>query len=300
MEKKKRTIISDILPSDLSDTVRENNTTSLSTQEPLDESVFAEFLALWDDDFSGFMEMDGVALPDSQLNLRLPDTQASTELESNGSSFTLKNGGVDSSSSTSVSLEGVDNSQPPAKRRRMDGLPTHLLAQHYSRALTGRYTFKRPDWTFYTYFFHRFAGSHPWVLSAILAWTSANLYYAGQTKSLDDALRHYDDSLSLITEKYGTVQCEDKDGIETGLLSSSSSDDMDSLFVAYFFLALMDLVAVRSNRLRETLELVAALLSAPGFQSGITGVQARVISWVSDGLVSSISLPFLAFYIHRH
>jgi hypothetical protein len=139
----------------------------------------------------------------------------------------------------------------------MEGIPTHLLAQHYSRALAGKFSFKRPDWTFYTYFYHRFARSHPIALSVILAWTSANLFFVGQATFLDDAISHYDDSISLITRKYGISlpSCTlwgDIAGYSSHL-SFQTDDDRDALFVACFFLALLDLALARSVPLLITI-----------------------------------------------
>ncbi len=84
---------------------------------------------------------------------------------------------------------------PPATASRAanppgpPSLPGHILAQHYSSELARKYSSKSAEWTFYTYFFHRFTQSHPWVLRAIQAWTATHLFYAGKTASLDGARR---------------------------------------------------------------------------------------------------------------
>lgn len=155
------------------------------------------------------------------------------------------------------------------------------------------FSFKRPDWTFYTYFYHRFARSHPVALSAILAWTSANLFFVGQATSLNDATSHYEDSISLISKKYAASQPHDKPWHDvaslSSRLSSQSNDDRDALFVACFFLALLDLALARSEQLMVTIRLIASVLQTPQFKDRMTGVQARVLSWVS---ASSYVFPF--------
>lgn len=101
--------------------------------------------------------------------------------------------------------------------------------------------------------------------------------------SLNDAIAHYDDSMALISEKYDiSPKCEWGD--RTGNLSHFSSktdDDRDALFVACFFLALLDLALARSQPLMITIRFIASILQTPEFKDRMTGVQARVLSWVS-------------------
>lgn len=203
-----------------------------------------------------------------------------------------------------------DGSEQPNKRPRTERLPTHLLAQHYSRALTGRFSFKRPDWTFYTYFFHRFAGSHSVVLSAISAWTSANLFFIGQASTLDDSVAHYQDGLSSMTEKYNiSIQDWEMNNHITGQFDpyAYNEDDLDALFVACFFLALVDLALARSGPLRKIMRFMASVLRDRGFKSNMTGVQARIVSWVSNSpsvihssLFSTISSSAFSMARRRH
>ncbi|OQD83083.1 hypothetical protein PENANT_c018G09686 [Penicillium antarcticum] len=109
-------------PDDLCEAVNEDNTTNLGTQESLDENM--RFMGNYD-----------VALSDFEFNVPVPDTEASRELEIHDSSFSLIP--AHGSSSTLIPFNSTDNVQPSAKKRRMDELPTHLLAHHYSRELAG-------------------------------------------------------------------------------------------------------------------------------------------------------------------
>ncbi|CAI7654699.1 unnamed protein product [Penicillium manginii] len=97
--------------------------------------------------------------------------------------------------------------------------------------------------------------------------------------------------MALISEKYDiSPKCEWGD--RTGNLSHFSSktdDDRDALFVACFFLALLDLALARSQPLMITIRFIASILQTPEFKDRMTGVQARVLSWfcILDGKASA-------------
>ncbi|KAJ5989658.1 hypothetical protein N7481_004868 [Penicillium waksmanii] len=255
----------------------------------LDESLFADFLSSWDDELPELPGLDD-QIWNFPFELPQSDAQLSSPSPDRSSDHTEKTAPPSAPEQGSFTDSG---SARPNKRPRTEGIPTHLLAQHYSRALAGRFSFKRPDWTFYTYFYHRFARSHPIALSAILAWTSANLFFVGQATSLHDAISHYDDSISLISKKYGISLPDCKSWRDmvghSRNLSSQSDDDRDALFVACFFLALLDLALARSGPLLITIRFIASLLQSPEFKERMTGVQARVLSWfcILDGKASA-------------
>ncbi|KAJ5104235.1 hypothetical protein N7532_004764 [Penicillium argentinense] len=251
----------------------------------LDDDLFADLLYSWDNEIPELPRLSG------PTSLTFPFKPAISEGQppvssTKGSPCSL--GASDGRMGVPVLSMALPQNSPeeielhiPTKRLRRDELPTHLLAQHYSRALTGRFSFKQPEWTFYTYFFHRFAGTHFAVRSAILAWTAANLFFAQQASSLDDTFAHYHDSLTSIVGKYD-VAFESWQAQEHNMdvLHHLSDDDMDALFVASFFLALTDLALARSSPLRKFIRFIAAILNDSELKQNLTGVQARITSWV--------------------
>ncbi|KAI9038026.1 uncharacterized protein KD926_011364 [Aspergillus affinis] len=80
----------------------------------------------------------------------------------------------------------------------------------------------------------------------------------------------------------------------------TDEDDQDALLVACFFLAHLDLALARSNRLRNTIRFVASVLQTPGYKDKLTGVQARVISWVSNSMTDPLLelILRLSFALH--
>lgn len=186
--------------------------------------------------------------------------------------------------------------EPPAKKTKRGHLPTHMLAQHFSQKLASKYSFKSPDWNYYTYFFHRFTRSHPWVLSSMLSWSSASLCFSSKAGDLDDSLQHYSDCLSHMQNEYGFTP-EDLeriwpcayDPIRDDAFVRASADDMDAIFVGYFFLALSDLMAARSAQFRNVLRFIAHLLRIPKIKSAMEGVRSRVATWVCFSSESSFS-----------
>ncbi|KAJ5899886.1 hypothetical protein N7495_004630 [Penicillium taxi] len=255
-------------------------------QQASSEDLFSEIYLSWDDDFPMFSDFDYGTFSAPAPDIQMPELPLLSSQETKDATCMT----VDDAAGSRNPISDTLHDQPPAKRPREYELPTHLLAHHYSRDLAGRFSFKRRDWTFYTYFLHRFGQSHPWVLSSILAWTSANLFYTGKTKSLDEALRHYQESLQSMTRKYGVATASDS-AIDGGqIIAENSSDDIDALFVAYFFLALVDVVMARPGPLRDNLRFIAAIIRIPDFKNMMTGVQARVTSWfcILDAKASAI------------
>lgn len=185
-------------------------------------------------------------------------------------------------------------------------LPGHILAQHYSSELARKYSFKSSEWTFYTYFFHRFTQSHPWVLCSIQAWTSTHLYYSGKLPSLQSAVADYSRFVDHMRKHYG-VSHEDfgqpqphqrVDPVDSRL-ADATPDDIDAIFVGHFFLALADLMAARPLPFRSILRFIAHLLQTPEIKGRMTGVRSRVASWVCIHSPTEPSTPtksVLTFY----
>ncbi|KAL5352335.1 hypothetical protein ACLOAV_002282 [Pseudogymnoascus australis] len=175
---------------------------------------------------------------------------------------------------------------PSQKPTDKETLTVHLLSQHFSRQLTGRFSFKSADWTFYNFFFHRFTTSHPWVLSAILSWTSASLFYSGRWKDLVIANFHYEQCLSQIIKIYG----RSFDDVESRWplsynpvtdrhFSAASTEDIDALFVSCFFLALFDQMAARPSHIKKIFRFISHVLQVPNIQHNMGGVRSRVSTW---------------------
>lgn len=166
-------------------------------------------------------------------------------------------------------------------------LPGHILAQHYSSELARKYSFKSPEWTFYTYFFHRFTQSHPWVLCSIQAWTSTHLYYSGKIQSFHSAVadysrfvEHMKAAYGISHEDFGQAQQHQINHLADRRLADATPDDIDAIFVGHFFLALADLMTARPHPFRSILRFIAHLLKIREIKSRMTGVRSRVASWV--------------------
>lgn len=179
------------------------------------------------------------------------------------------------------------DSTPPQKPTDRETLTVHLLSQHFSRQLTGRFSFKSADWTFYNFFFHRFTTSHPWVLSAILSWTSASLFYSGRWKDLVIANFHYEQCLSQIIKIYGRSFDDVEfmwpsayDPVKDRHFSVASTEDIDALFVSCFFLALFDQMAARPSHIRKIFRFISHVLQVPSVRDNMGGVRSRVSTWV--------------------
>lgn len=191
-------------------------------------------------------------------------------------------------------------SQKPADK---ETLTVHLLSQHFSRQLTGRFSFKSADWTFYNFFFHRFTTSHPWVLSAILSWTSASLFYSGRWKDLAIATFHYEQCVSQITKICGCSFDDIEfmwpsayDPVTDKHFSAASTEDIDALFVSCFFLALFDQMAARPSHIRKIFRFISHVLQVPNVRDNMEGVRSRVSTWVCQSLNSPFSF-ILTLYL---
>ncbi|KAF3384325.1 hypothetical protein F1880_001851 [Penicillium rolfsii] len=261
-----------------------NHSSNPLGEQILDGILSTGFLPPWDDDFISAGQLGDDDSGFRNHDLSILDLPAFPEIEN------VTDSGRNASGQGHLNDQSLSwPCASPAKRPRAEGLPVHLLTQHYSRTLAGRFSFKQTDWTFYTYFFHRFAASHPWVNSAILAWTSVNLFYTGNSASLDESLQLYDESLTMLRRNFGIHVHDLGAGTVPDILAPADDDDMDSIFVACFFLALFNLIAARPNHLRDLLRLIAQFLRNLDVRSGMTGVQSRVASWfcIMDGKASA-------------
>lgn len=240
--------------------------------------------SLWHDDFYQAFDLDLTTCPDFDFDdiIQLPENHYQETVIR----MSLTNEDNHEATLTS-SISEMTAEDKPAKKAKISNVPDHVLSHHFSRKLSGRYSFKTADWTFYTYFFHRFTRTHPWVLSSILAWTSAHLCYSTKAEDLDDPLRHYSDCVSYIKEHYG-LALDDIDAIWPGeydpdrdnLFASASVDDIDAIFVGHFFLALFDLMITRTHQLRKILRFISHILRIPQVKSDMGGVRSRVATWV--------------------
>ncbi|KAH7025665.1 uncharacterized protein B0I36DRAFT_293256 [Microdochium trichocladiopsis] len=142
----------------------------------------------------------------------------------------------------------------------------HVLAQHYKQKLTGRYSSKDPAWNYYVHFYNRFSSSHPFVLSALYAWTSAHLFCTGILKATTDALSHYHNCLAELQRWFGLTIDRPLDPLDSGLQEIQTTDDdtLDAITVGLYFLASTDLMLGDFGRLRRVLDLEAEILLAQG------------------------------------
>jgi hypothetical protein len=275
---------------------------------------FVPHFSSWPDDFYQTFNIDDASFPDFDMPEIMLSVDGSSTADRDSASLPEP---VLSTDIPSISLQTItgttqsqqrhDKSERPAKKAKLESLPVHLLAQHFSRQLTGRYSFKSADWTFYTYFFHRFTTSHPWVLSSILAWTSAHLFYSGKAESLNTSLSHYDECISHMSKKYGRTIHEidaawptEYDEEKDAALATAATDDVDAIFVGHFFLALFDLITARPHQIRKILRFIAHVLHIPGVGNNMGGVRSRVATWVTSPLINTFALSISLSKFHIH
>ena len=156
----------------------------------------------------------------------------------------------------------------------------HVLAQHYTRNLTSRYSSKNQGWNYHTYFFNRFSSSHPFVMSALYAWTSAHLFCAGVINSADNSLLHYSKCVAGLKHVFN-MEVLAKTGLNhdlSWLTADVGDDDHDAIAVALFFLAWTDLILSRPRDLRNLLELEASILEQRRYR-GSDSVFIKMATW---------------------
>ncbi|KAI9037912.1 uncharacterized protein KD926_011524 [Aspergillus affinis] len=244
------------------------------------KSIFSKFLASWDDEFPHLKEMEDVEQTAIHFNFDEPGIKLPPPYNPIGRKPTESERRQGITAVTWPSELVSSEPQPPY----LGGLPVRLLTQYYARVIDGQLTYKRPDWTYYTFFFHRFNAHYRCVLSATQTWASASLHSAGRKESLDDALQSYYDSMSMMAQKYG-ITVNSPSTVEhrmervANFLTSTNTEEKDAMFVTYFLLALFDLMTARSPQLRGILSFMASFLRNPNFRSQMTGVQARVAYW---------------------
>ena len=157
----------------------------------------------------------------------------------------------------------------------------HVLAQHYTRNLTSRYSSKNQGWNYHTYFFNRFSSSYPFVVSALYAWTSAHLFCAGAINSEDNSLLHYSKCVTGLSNTFD-VDMFTKNNTSRHNLDWMTSDireeDYDAVAVALFFLAWTDLILARPRDLQNLLELEASILERRKYK-GSDSVFIKMATW---------------------
>lgn len=174
--------------------------------------------------------------------------------------------------------------QSDSTEEPLEEIPDHFLAQHYTRTLTSRYSSKDRGWNYYAHFYHRFTNSHAFVLSALYAWTSAHLFFAGNLKSLHNAFKHYERCLQQISTGHNlnieTLLSQAKAGSGPINLSGViSDDDIDAIGVSMYFLASTDLLASRRAPLQNLVQAMTALHSAGLPARRRKGLFSTVSSW---------------------
>jgi hypothetical protein len=185
-------------------------------------------------------------------------------------------------------MESVTQAPTPAfdgseiERQQLENIPDHLLAQHYTRNLTGRYSSKDRGWNYYTYFYNRFTNTHPFVLSALYSWTAAHLFFSGALKTLDNAIKYYYRCLSQMSISHNILvatsveESLEIDGSQ-GVIQLSA-DDLDAVVVSLYFLASTDLLAARPQELRSLLRAMTTLVSLPN-RHPRDGLAFEVCNW---------------------
>ncbi|KAH8893619.1 MFS general substrate transporter [Thozetella sp. PMI_491] len=156
----------------------------------------------------------------------------------------------------------------------------HVLAQHYTRNLTSRYSSKNQGWNYHTYFFNRFNSSHPFVLSALYAWTSAHLFCSGSLTSPSNALVHYEKCLLGLKQAFGIeISVDVSSGHSLDWMDSGiGAHDFDAIAVAFFFLASTDLTLSRPAELQNLLALEADVLQWKD-SDGLDSVFLKIATW---------------------
>ncbi|CAK7201933.1 hypothetical protein SEUCBS139899_004649, partial [Sporothrix eucalyptigena] len=174
------------------------------------QDIFAGiFPSPWHDDFYYGFNTEPLQDVEFDVDVGLAFLQPQTDISLDGSPSQTADGPAHVpaifSRATPLPAGGTETagSNPTAHANHNSSLPGHILAQHYSSELAKKYSFKSGEWTFYTYFFHRFTQSHPWVLCSIQAWTSTHLYYSGKITSLDGALLDYSCFVAHMKTYYG-------------------------------------------------------------------------------------------------
>lgn len=241
------------------------------------------------DDFYQEFNLEGTPYLDFSFNHVMPETHHHDLVDHSSSTDTPGN------SIGSLSTIHDSTGEPPREINKPGSLPAHVLAQHYSTKLTNKYSFKSADWTFYTYFFHRFTQSHPGVLSSIQAWAGTNLFYSGKADSLVASLHDYADCVLYMKEKYGINHDDFEDPLPSihdsagdMQLVDASEDDIDAIFIGHFFLALSDLMSARAHQLRKVLRFIAHILQTSEVKQSMGGVRSRVASWVCNASIFKI------------
>ncbi|KAL7905208.1 major facilitator superfamily domain-containing protein [Trichoderma velutinum] len=165
--------------------------------------------------------------------------------------------------------------------RSLSTISDHVLAQHYTRSLTSKYSSKEQSWNNHTYFFNRFNSSHSFVVSSLYAWTAAHLFCSGRLGSETSAMEHYGKSLVGIRDQLG-IHLLAENAIEiasqTWLQLLAREDDLDAVSVTLYFLAWTDLLLSRRASLRRMLSLEATLLDLFGHDQSHT-VYVRMAVW---------------------
>jgi hypothetical protein len=250
------------------------------------------FIPWVDDIFEGYLpDSSGASqlwqdIADSAL---FPDLifEETTNLENSDAGLDTLNR-VSNTSISPVETHDPESLQKPSQNGISEGpleeIPDHFLAQHYTRNLTGRYSSKDRGWNYYAHFYHRFTNSHPFVLAALYAWTSAHLFFAGNLKSLHNAFRHYERCLEQISIGHSLnidiLSSQAKAGIaQTNLLDTLSDDDVDAIGVSMYFLASTDLLASRRTSLQNLVQAMAALHLAGLPARRRKGLFSTVSSW---------------------
>lgn len=133
------------------------------------------------------------------------------------------------------------------------------------------------------HFYNRFTAAHPLVLSSIYAWTSAHLFYSKTLGSLDTAFLYHRKCLDQISLQHEIQTPEawnaESEGHLTAAISKLSKDSLDSVIVAFYFLASFDLMASQARELRKILRLVSLLIKIRGCTSDAGGIFLRVSTW---------------------
>jgi hypothetical protein len=168
----------------------------------------------------------------------------------------------------------------------MSPLPTesssiseHVLAQHYTRNLTGRYSSKDPGWNYYTHFYTHFSAKYPFVASSLYAWTSVHLYCTGTPNSRDSTLAHYQKSIAEMESTYGFKLLHDTIHLPMNWVTPETvQDDYDAIAVSLYFLASTDLMLSRFSHLRRILEFEAHLVKIRNSEES-GALFAKIATW---------------------
>lgn len=164
------------------------------------------------------------------------------------------------------------------------------LERHYLANLTGAFSSKRREWTFYTYIYNHYVSSYKFLRSAIYAWSSADFYFTNSTDGPEDAYSRYiltlNEMAEWLADRLKIKQLGTNDVFS--LLSTISSnikefrdEDLDALFSSFYFLAQFDVVFCRLNELLHLLDCLAKFIRRASTYQLPRGVHARVCSWLA-------------------